>query len=160
MMKKKEKIVTQLTGGIEYLFKKNKVDYVKGWGSFKNANTIAANLIAGGTQELTAKNILIATGSEPTALPFLQFDEEVFVSSTGALALKNVPKHLIVIGGGVIGCEMGSVYKRLGSEVTVVEFMDRICASMDAEVTQHFQKVLQKQGICVHSHPNLQVSSS
>jgi dihydrolipoamide dehydrogenase len=147
MMKKKEKIVSQLTGGIEFLFKKNKVDYIKGWGSFKDKNTISANLLAGGNQDITAKNILIATGSEPTALPFLQFDEETFVSSTGALALKQVPKHLIVIGGGVIGCEMGSVYKRLGSEVTVVEFMDRICATMDAEITVHFQKVLAKQGI-------------
>lgn len=146
-MKKKEKIVSQLTGGIEFLFKKNKVDYVKGWGSFKNANTISANLLAGGNQDLTAKNILIATGSEPTALPFLPFDEEVFLSSTGALALKSVPKHFIVIGGGVIGCEMGSVYKRLGAEVTVVEYLDRICATMDAEVTGTFQKILAKQGI-------------
>lgn len=144
---KKNKIVTGLTGGIEYLFKKNKVDYVKGLGSFKDANTITASLIAGGTQDVTAKNIIVATGSEPMALPFLPFDEQTFVSSTGALSLKQIPKSMIVIGGGVIGCEMGSVYQRLGCQVTVVEFLDHICGAMDIEMSSQFQKILQKQGL-------------
>lgn len=147
MMSKKESIVKSLTSGIEYLFKKNKVDYIKGVGSLKGKGTVSCKTLEGKTEELSAKHIIIATGSEPVALPNLPFDEEVFVSSTGALALKKVPKHLIVIGGGVIGCEMGSVYKRLGSEVTIVEFMDKICGTMDTEISKNFQKVLTKQGI-------------
>jgi len=122
-MKGKDKSVAGLTGGIEYLFKKNKVDYVKGWGKFKSANDIEVDLNDGGKDTFSAKNVIIATGSEPNALPKetgLEFDEEYVVSSTGALELKTIPKRMAVIGGGVIGLELGSVYQRLGTEVTVI----------------------------------------
>ncbi len=124
MQKNKDEVVKGLTGGIEYLFKKNKVDYVKGWGTLKTAHDISVNLTAGGAQQIKAKNIIIATGSEASPLPgnSIPIDEKRVISSTGALALKEIPKSLIVIGGGVIGLEMGSVYQRLGTKVTVVEF--------------------------------------
>ena len=112
-MKTKEQAVGGLTGGIEFLFKKNKVDYMKGWGKFHDANTVDVDLNAGGTEQIKAKNIIIATGSEPNALPAasgLNFDEKFVVSSTGALSLENIPKRMVVVGGGVIGLEMGSVY--------------------------------------------------
>jgi len=147
VMSKKEEIVKGLTGGIEYLFKKNKVDYVKGWGTFKDANTIVAKTAEGKEETISAKNIMIATGSEVIKLPFLPLDEEVFVSSTGALSLKKIPEHLIVIGAGVIGTELGSVYKRLGSKVTVIEYGDRVAPFLDVEVSKAFQKSLEKQGL-------------
>jgi len=147
MMKKKEEIVKGLTGGIEYLFKKNKVDYVKGWGTFKDKNTIVAKTLDGKEETISAKNIMVATGSEVIKLPFLPLDEEVFVSSTGALSLKKIPEHLVVIGAGVIGTELGSVYKRLGSKVTVIEFGERVCPFLDTEVSKQFQKSLEKQGL-------------
>jgi len=149
LMKQKDKAVTGLTGGIEHLFKKNKVDYVKGWGKFASPNEIEVDLIGGAAKDLIkAKNIIIATGSEPSPLPgnVIPIDEKFVVSSTGALALPSIPKKMVVIGGGVIGLEMGSVYSRLGTEVTVVEFMDRICPSMDIELTNNFKKILEKQG--------------
>lgn len=147
-MKNKEKAVKGLTGGIEFLFKKNKVDYIKGWGKFASKNDIDIDVNGGGTDKVTAKNIIIATGSEPSPLPgnTIAIDEKYVVSSTGALALDKIPKKMVVIGGGVIGLEMGSVYSRLGSEVTVVEFMDRICPSMDVDITNQFKKILEKQG--------------
>ena len=123
LMKSKESAVTGLTGGIEYLFKKNKVDYMKGWGKFAGANEIDVDLNSGSTERISAKNVIIATGSEPNALPAstgLATDEEFVVSSTGALSLKSIPKRMCVVGGGVIGLEMGSVYQRLGTEVTVI----------------------------------------
>lgn len=138
LMSYKEKAVKGLTGGIEYLFKKNKVDYLKGTGKFKSQNEIEIELLDGGKkEEIKVKNVIIATGSEPSPLPgnTIPIDEEFVVSSTGALALKNIPKKLVVIGGGVIGLEMGSVYSRLGSQVTVVEYMDKICPTMDLELT-------------------------
>ena len=137
MLKSKSSAVTGLTGGIEYLFKKNKVDYLKGWGKFASANAIDVDLNAGGTQQVSAKNIIIATGSEPNALPKatgLDFDEEYVISSTGGLSLKKIPKKMIVVGGGVIGLELGSVYQRLGAEVSVVQFTDRVCPFVDKEV--------------------------
>lgn len=148
LMKQKEKAVTGLTSGIEFLFKKNKVDYIKGYGKFASANEIEVDLIAGGKDKIKAKNVIIATGSEPSPLPgnVIPIDEKYVVSSTGALALDKIPKKMVVIGGGVIGLEMGSVYSRLGTQVTVVEFMDRICPSMDVEVTGQFKKILEKQG--------------
>lgn len=148
LMKQKDKAVTGLTSGIEYLLKKNKVDYVKGWGKFASTTEIDVDLSAGGSERISAKNIIIATGSEPSPLPgnVIPIDEKFVVSSTGALALDKIPKRLVVIGGGVIGLEMGSVYARLGTQVTVVEFMDRICPSMDVEVTTNFKKMLEKQG--------------
>lgn len=148
LMKQKDKAVTGLTSGIEYLFKKNKVDYVKGYGKFASANEIEVDLNQGGKEKIKAKNIIIATGSEPSPLPgnVIPIDEKYVVSSTGALSLPSIPKRLVVIGGGVIGLEMGSVYSRLGSQVTVIEYMDRVCPTMDVEVTQQFKKILEKQG--------------
>jgi dihydrolipoamide dehydrogenase len=149
LMKQKEKAVKGLTSGIEFLFKKNKVDYIKGHGKFLSANDIEIDLVGGGKDQIKAKNVIIATGSEPSPLPgnVIPIDEKYVVSSTGALSLEKIPKKLIVIGGGVIGLELGSVYKRLGSEVQVIEYMDRICPSMDIEITNNFKKILEKQGI-------------
>ncbi|KAG7669073.1 hypothetical protein Ndes2526B_g00792 [Nannochloris sp. 'desiccata'] len=146
MMDQKDKAVDGLTKGIEGLFKKNKVEYVKGWGKFKSSNEVEVALSDGSTTTMKAKSIIIATGSEVTPLPGVPIDEEKIVSSTGALKLKEVPKSMIVIGGGVIGLEMGSVWSRLGAEVTVVEYTDGIVPSMDAEVRRSFQRSLQKQG--------------
>lgn len=149
LMKQKEKAVTGLTSGIEYLFKKNKVDYLKGYGKFASPNEIEIDINGGGKEKIKAKNIIIATGSEPSPLPgnVIPIDEQYVVSSTGALALKSIPKKMVIIGGGVIGLEMGSVYSRLGTQVTVVEYMDRICPTMDIELTNMFKKSLEKQGI-------------
>lgn len=139
LMKSKEKVVTGLTGGIEFLLKKNKVDYMKGWGKFTGENTIAIDKSDGsGSEEINVKNIIIATGSEPSSLPagILDIDEEYVVTSTGALSLKEVPKKMIVVGGGVIGLEMGSVYARLGTEVTVIQHTARICPFLDLEISK------------------------
>jgi dihydrolipoamide dehydrogenase len=148
-MKNKDKAVKGLTSGIEFLFKKNKVDYVKGWGAFASKNEIEVKLADGKSETIKAKNIIIATGSEPSKLPgnSIPIDEKFVVSSTGALSLSKIPKKMVVIGGGVIGLELGSVYKRLGSEVTVVEYLDKICPSLDFEISNSFKKILEKQGI-------------
>lgn len=148
MLAAKENSVTTLTSGIEtYLFKKYGVDYLKGAAAFESANKINVALNDGGETQLDAKNVIIATGSEVTPFPGLEIDEERIVSSTGALSLKEVPKKLVVIGGGVIGLELGSVWARLGAEVTVVEFLGAIGgAGMDGEVAKTFQRSLQKQG--------------
>lgn len=143
VMTKKTKIVDGLTKGIEGLFKKNKVDYVKGYGSFSGSNTIAID----NGQSISANNIIIATGSEPSVFPGFEYDETTIVSSTGALSLQKVPDHLIIIGGGVIGLEMGSVYQRMGSKVTVLEYMDGITPGIDREIAKKFQQILTKQGI-------------
>jgi len=153
LMKGKEKSVTGLTGGIEYLFKKYGVDYVKGWGKFASTTDVEVDLNDGGKDEFKAKNIIIATGSEPNELPpasGLSFDEEYVVSSTGALSLKEIPKKMVVIGGGVIGLELGSVYARLGSEVHVIQHTDRICPFLDVEIGKAFQQTLKKQGLKFH----------
>lgn len=149
LMKAKDSAVKQLTGGIEMLFKKNGVTYYKGNGSFVDEHTIKVDPIEGGEEAtLEAKNIIIATGSEPTPFPGIEVDEERIVSSTGALSLKEIPKKMVVIGGGIIGLEMGSVWSRLGTEVTVLEFLPAIGgAGMDAEVSKATQKFLKKQGI-------------
>ncbi|KAK9812938.1 hypothetical protein WJX72_006048 [[Myrmecia] bisecta] len=146
MMEQKTKAVNGLTSGIEGLFKKNKVTYVKGWGKLKSGTEVDVDLLEGGTTTLSAKNIIIATGSEVMPLPGIEIDEQRIVSSTGALELKEVPKKLIVIGGGYIGLEMGSVWSRLGSQVTVVEFLDTIVPTMDGEIRKAFQRSLTKQG--------------
>lgn len=146
MMKQKDKAVSTLTKGIEGLFKKNKVEYAKGEGRITGKNEVTVTTAEGQTK-IQTKNIVIATGSEPTPLPFLPFDEKVFVSSTGALALQEVPKKMIVIGGGVIGLEMGSVWSRLGTEVTVVEYLDRICPGLDLDLGKNFLNLLKKQGL-------------
>lgn len=142
MMERKNKVVKQLTGGIEMLFKKNKIEYLKGAGEILSANKVKVD----GT-EYETKNIVIATGSDVANLPGIEIDEEKIVSSTGALELKEIPKKMIVIGAGVIGLELGSVYRRLGSEVTAIEYSDRITPGMDNGLTKDFQKSLQKQGI-------------
>jgi len=149
LMKTKEKAVKGLTSGIEFLFKKNGVDYVKGWGKFGSPNTIEVDLNDGKKQTINTKHTIIATGSEPNSFPkgMLDVDEKYVITSTGALALTEVPKTMTVIGGGVIGLEMGSVYQRLGTQVTVIQGTERLCPSLDAEVTIAFQKILQKQGI-------------
>ena len=131
MMKNKEKAVTVLTKGIEFLFKKNKVTYFKGTGSITGTNQISIKSSDNKNETIDAKNIIIATGSDPVSLPGVEFDEEKIVSSTGALSLKEVPKKLVVVGGGYIGLEMGSVWSRLGSEVQVIEFLDHITPGMD-----------------------------
>lgn len=150
LMKGKQKSVDGLTSGIEYLFKKNSVDYVKGWGKFASNNEIAVDLTDGGVDTFKAKNIIIATGSEPNELPAssgLAFDERYVVSSTGALSLPEIPKKMAVVGGGVIGLELGSVYARLGSEVTVIQHTERICPFLDVEVGKAFHNCLKKQGL-------------
>ena len=143
MMGRKDKVVLDLTKGIEGLFKKNKVTYVVGKGSIKSATEVLVD----GKQALQTKKILIATGSEVTPLPGATIDEKKVVSSTGALALEKVPEHLVVIGGGVIGLELGSVWRRLGAKVTVVEFLDRVGGALDSEVAKQLQRTLEKQGM-------------
>ena len=146
MHAEKAKAVGELTGGIEFLFKKNKVDWLKGHASFTSANSIN---VAG--QSYTAKNIMIATGSSVTPLPGVDVDQQVIVDSTGALALPTVPKHMVVIGGGVIGLELGSVWKRLGAQVTVVEYLDQILPGMDGEIRKEAAKIFKKQGFTIRT---------
>ncbi len=147
MMGRKNKIVSDLTGGIEFLLKKNKVDYVKGWGSIPRAGEVAVASDDGGTQTLKTQKILIATGSESTPLPGVATDEKQIVTSTGALDLSDPPKKMVVIGAGVIGLELGSVWSRLGSEVTVIEFLDRVLPGMDGEICKQAKRVFSKQGL-------------
>ena len=142
MMGHKDGVVTANVKGVEFLFKKNKVTWIKGTATFKSADTIAVD-----GKDHTAKHIVIATGSESVPLPGVEFDEKRIVTSTGAIALESVPKHLVVIGGGYIGLELGSVWRRLGSEVTVVEFLDRLVPTMDGEVATAFQRILGKLGM-------------
>lgn len=143
MIARKQSVVDQTTGGIDFLMKKNKIDVYEGLGAFKDAThiTITGKEIV----EIEAKNTIIATGSKPATLPFIKVDKERVITSTEALKLKEIPKHLIVIGGGVIGLELGQVYKRLGAEVSVVEYMDRIIPTMDAGLSKELNKVLKKQ---------------
>ena len=146
MQAEKTKAVGELTGGIEFLFKKNKVDWLKGHAAFTSGSSID---VAG--KSYTAKNILIATGSSVTPLPGVEIDQKVIVDSTGALALPKVPKHLVVIGGGVIGMELGSVWLRLGAEVTVVEYLDQILPGYDGEVRKEAAKIFKKQGFNIRT---------
>lgn len=147
MMKQKDAGVTALTKGIEFLFKKNKADWIKGTGKIAGPGKVSARAEDGSTSSLEARNIIIATGSEPSGLPGITVDQRRIVDSTGALSLPSVPKHLIVIGAGIIGLELGSVWRRLGADVTVVEYLDRICPGMDTETATTFQKILARQGI-------------
>jgi dihydrolipoamide dehydrogenase len=142
MLAYKDDVIGQNTKGIEFLFKKNKIDWLKGWGSIP-----APGKVKVGDEVHEAKHIVIATGSEASSLPGVAIDETVVVTSTGALALPKIPKTLVVIGAGVIGLEMGSVYARLGTKVTVVEYLDQITPGMDAEVQKTFQRILKKQGL-------------
>ncbi len=145
MLNYKNGVVKGNTAGIEFLFKKNKVTYVKGWGKITAPGEVTVDGPDAGV--IKAKNIVIATGSEPATLPGVEVDEKSVVTSTGCLDLTEVPEELVVIGAGVIGLELGSVWKRLGSNVTVVEFLDQITPGMDAEVCKNFQQILKKQGI-------------
>ena len=150
MMKSKEKAVTVLTKGVEFLLKKNNVTYFKGIGSFKSKNEISIKDVNKNETSIFAEKIIIATGSVPSSLPGVDFDEKIIVSSTGVLKLDKVPKKMVVVGGGYIGLEMGSVWSRLGSEVHVVEFLDHITPGMDKEISNEFMKILKKQGIKFH----------
>jgi dihydrolipoamide dehydrogenase len=147
MMARKSKVVEDLTKGIEFLFKKNKVDYIKGRGRIDGPGKVSVTEGPDKGKTIEAKNIVIATGSESTPLPGIEVDEKTIVTSTGALEFDAVPKHLVVIGGGVIGLELGSVWSRLGAQVTVVEFLDRIVPGMDGEVSKTFKRILDKQGL-------------
>ncbi|WP_400079286.1 dihydrolipoyl dehydrogenase [Winogradskyella sp. R77965] len=142
MIARKQAVVDQTTGGIDFLMKKNKIDVYEGLGSFKDATHIKIEGKDAG--EIEAKNIIIATGSKPSNLPFIELDKERIITSTEALKLKEIPKHMIVIGGGVIGLELGQVYYRLGAQVTVIEYMDRILPTMDAGLSKELNKVFKK----------------
>jgi len=147
IMKNKSSTVTGLTKGIEGLFKKNKVTYYKGHGKITGPNSVSVTGSDGKVTDFDSKNIVIATGSEPTPFPGIAFDEKIFISSTGALALDKVPETMNIIGAGIIGLELGSVYARFGTKVHVVEFLDRLCPTMDTELGKVFERSLKKQGI-------------
>jgi len=150
MMKNKENAVSTLTKGVEFLLKKNKVTYIKGHANFKSTNKISVMDNSKKEQIIETEKTIICTGSETVSLPKVDFDEQKIISSTGALSLKSVPRKMIVIGGGYIGLEMGSVWSRLGSEIHVIEFLDHITPGMDSEISKEFLKILQKQGIKFH----------
>jgi len=150
MMKNKDEAVNILTKGIEFLFKKNKVTYYKGIGSFKTYNQISIVDDKNKKIVIETDKTIISTGSEPVSLPGIKFDEKVIISSTGALSLSAVPKKMVVVGGGYIGLEMGSVWSRLGTEVHVIEFLDHITPGMDKEISKEFLQILKKQGINFH----------
>jgi dihydrolipoamide dehydrogenase len=147
MIKRKQEVVDANTSGITYLMKKNKIDVHTGVGSFKDKNTIIVTAADGKTTELTTEKVIIATGSKPSSLPFLKIDKKRIITSTEALTLTEIPKHLILIGGGVIGLELGSVYARLGAKVSVIEYMDGIIPTMDKGLGRELQKVLKKLGM-------------
>ncbi len=142
MQNYKTEVIDGNTKGIEFLFKKNKIDWIKGWASIPAAGEVKV-----GDETHSAKHIIIASGSEPSSLPGIEVDEKIVVTSTGALALDKIPAKMVVIGAGVIGLELGSVYARLGSDVEVIEFLDEITPGMDAEVQKTFQRILKKQGL-------------
>ncbi len=139
--------VDQLTGGVAFLFKKNKVDWIDGWGKIEGPGKVSVKTAVDADKSLTAKHIVIATGSEPASLPGVDVDEQRVVTSTGGLTLKSIPKKMVVIGAGVIGLELGSVWRRLGTEVQVIEYLDQITPGMDLEVCKTFEKILTKQGL-------------
>ncbi|PKG43212.1 dihydrolipoyl dehydrogenase [Psychroflexus sp. MES1-P1E] len=145
MMKRKSGVVDQTTKGIDFLMEKNNIESYQGIGSFKDKTHIIITDGAGKETEIEAKNTIIATGSKPSSLPFIDIDKERIITSTEALSLKEIPKHLIMIGGGVIGLELGQVYKRLGAEVTVLEYMDRIIPGMDKDQSKELMKAMKKQ---------------
>ncbi|MBT2163048.1 dihydrolipoyl dehydrogenase [Zobellia barbeyronii] len=147
MIARKAAVVKQTCDGVKFLMDKNKIEVFEGLGSFKDATHINIKKNDGSVETIEAKNAIIATGSKPSTLPFIKIDKERIITSTEALTLKEIPKHLIVIGGGVIGLELGQVYKRLGAEVTVVEYMDRIIPTMDASLSKELTKVLKKQKV-------------
>ena len=147
MIARKQAVVDQTSGGVKFLMDKNKITVFEGKGSFVDVTHVAVEKADGSKETLEAKNIIIATGSKPSSLPFIKIDKERIITSTEALKLKEVPKHLVIIGGGVIGIELGQVYLRLGAQVSVVEFMDRIIPGMDGSLSKELMKVLKKQGM-------------
>jgi dihydrolipoamide dehydrogenase len=147
MIARKQAVVDQTSGGVKFLMDKNKITVLEGLGSFIDANHVAITKADGTSETVEAKNIIIATGSKPSTLPFIKVDKERIITSTEALKLKEVPKHLIIIGGGVIGIELGQVYLRLGAQVSVVEYMDRIIPGMDSSLSKELTKVFKKQGM-------------
>ncbi|CAF3563999.1 unnamed protein product [Rotaria socialis] len=147
MIERKQAVVDQTSGGVKFLMDKNKVTVFEGLGSFEDATHVKVTKADGTSEVIEAKNIIIATGSKPSNLPFIKIDKERIITSTEALKLPEVPKHLVIIGGGVIGIELGQVYLRLGAQVSVVEFMDRIIPGMDAGLSKELTKVLKKQGM-------------
>ncbi len=151
MMKRKDDVVAQNTKGVEFLFKKNKVTWAKGFGTLKAGNVVEVRAADGAVTTYTAKHVIIATGSVPMELPFLKFDEERIHSNVGALKIPEVPKHLIVIGGGVIGLELGSVWRRLGAQVTVIEYAPTILPGNDADVIKDATRIFTKQGLTLHT---------
>ncbi len=147
MIARKDDVISQTVGGIDYLMKKNKIDVYNGFGSFKDKNTIVVDLGKKKKQTIETDKVIIATGSKPSSLPFIKIDKKRIITSTEALSLKKLPKTMTIIGGGVIGLELGSVYARLGTEVSVFEYMDKIIPGMDGTLSKELLKVLKKQGI-------------
>ncbi len=147
MIARKQAVVDQTSGGVKYLMDKNKVTVLEGLGSFVDATHVLVSKKDGSSETIEAKNVIIATGSKPSSLPFISIDKERIITSTEALKLPEVPKHLVIIGGGVIGIELGQVYLRLGAQVSVVEYLDRIIPGMDSSLSKELTKVLKKQGM-------------
>lgn len=161
MIARKQTVVDQTCDGVSFLMKKNKIDVFEGVGAFKDATHIDITKTDGTVDTIEAKNTIIATGSKPSTLPFIKIDKKRVITSTEALKLKEVPKHLVIIGGGVIGLELGQVYRRLGAEVSVVEYMDRIIPGMDKALSRELQKVMKKQGVKLYtSHKVTSVKST
>ncbi|WP_026713425.1 dihydrolipoyl dehydrogenase [Flavobacterium daejeonense] len=156
MIARKQAVVDQTSGGVKFLMDKNKITVFEGLGSFVDATHVAVAKADGTSETIEAKNVIIATGSKPSSLPFIQIDKERIITSTEALKLKEVPKHLVIIGGGVIGIELGQVYLRLGAQVSVVEFMDRIIPGMDGALSKELTKVLKKQGMKFYTSHKVQ----
>lgn len=156
MIARKQAIVDQTSGGVKFLMDKNKITVFEGVGSFENATTINVTKNDGSVEQISAKNTIIATGSKPSSLPFITVDKERVITSTEALKLKEVPKHLIIIGGGVIGLELGQVYLRLGAHVSVVEYADRVLPTMDGAVSKELTKVLKKAGMKFYTSHKVQ----
>ncbi len=156
MIERKQAVVDQTSGGVKFLMDKNKITVFEGVGSFVDATHIAVTKADGSSETIEAKNTIIATGSKPSNLPFIQLDKERIITSTEALKLSEVPKHLVIIGGGVIGIELGQVYLRLGAEVSVVEYMDRIIPGMDGALSKELTKVLKKQGMKFYTSHKVQ----
>ncbi len=156
MIARKQAVVDQTSGGVKFLMDKNNITVFNGVGSFESATSVKVTKADGSSEIIESKNIIIATGSKPSSLPFIKLDKERIITSTEALKLKEVPKHLVIIGGGVIGIELGQVYLRLGAQVSVVEFMDRIIPGMDASLSKELTKVLKKQGMKFYTSHKVQ----
>ena len=156
MIARKQAVVDQTSGGVKFLMDKNNITVFNGVGSFESATSVKVTKADGSSEIIESKNIIIATGSKPSNLPFIQLDKDRIITSTEALKLKEVPKHLVIIGGGVIGIELGQVYLRLGAQVSVVEFMDRIIPGMDGALSKELTKVLKKQGMKFYTSHKVQ----